>query len=150
MMSYGCSPEVASSSVGERWAKLQNGHNNHKCTEIWKHLEFKIFLCTIENKINRTQSCMRGSVAEKYRGYLSILLVNLIQYNIRITCMDTQQISHQNQSSIETRNTFRRNPQSYTCWFSIHVLFIEPLNFWLDTFSHRKFNYFKNLVHGSF
>ena len=93
-----------------------------------------MFLCTIENKINRTQSCMRGSVAEKYRGYLSILLVNLIQYNIRITCMDAQQISHQNQSSIETRNTFRRNPQSYTCWFSIHVLFIEPLNFWLDTF----------------
>ena len=48
--------------------------------------------------------------------------------------MDTQQISHQYQSSIETRNTFRRNPQSYTCWFSIRVLFIEPLNFWLDTF----------------
>lgn len=29
-----CLPEVASSSVYERSAKLQSGHNNHKCTEI--------------------------------------------------------------------------------------------------------------------
>ena len=77
---------------------------------------------------------MKESGTEKYRGYLSILLVNLTQYRDlnylhgypssatwHAALLPSAQ---QNQSSIETKNV-ARNPQSYTCWFSIQDSLME-------------------------